>query len=173
MNDYMMIGEILKPQGTHGEIKIRPYAADINRFRSWKTLFVKSGNGYTPVDFSFDRIHEGYVYAILGNCSDMNQAEKYRGQLLYIDRSHASPLAKGQVYVCDLIGCSAKDPDGNKIGTVTNVLQSGQVDIYVFKTAHGTMMAPALKSVFPEFHVDEGYIVVIPERLEEVAVFED
>ena len=28
MTDYLMIGEVLKPQGLRGECKIRPYAAD-------------------------------------------------------------------------------------------------------------------------------------------------
>lgn len=173
MNEFMMIGEILKPQGIHGELKIRPYAADIDCFRRWKTLYLKKGAEYSPVKFTLTRIHEEYVYAILDDCSDMNQAETYRGQSLYIDRAHANPLEKGQVYICDLIGCKAYDPAGNEIGTVTDVLQTGQVDIYVFKTSHGTMMAPALKRVFPEFRISERRISVIPELLEEVAVFED
>ncbi|MBP6153029.1 MAG: ribosome maturation factor RimM, partial [Clostridia bacterium] len=27
MNEYLMIGEVLKPQGVRGEVKIKPYAA--------------------------------------------------------------------------------------------------------------------------------------------------
>lgn len=173
MNEYMMIGEVLKPQGIHGELKIRPYAADPDRFRRWKTLYIEKDREYIPVQFRFVRFRDEYVYAVLNDCSDMNQAEAFRGRALYVDRAHANPPGKGQVYICDLIGCEARDPSGNVIGTVTDVLQTGQVDIYVFRTPRGTMMAPALKRVFPEFRVEERLIITIPERLEEVAVFED
>ena len=32
MNEYLMIGEVLKPQGVRGEVKIKPYAADLEAF---------------------------------------------------------------------------------------------------------------------------------------------
>ena len=34
MTDYLMIGEVLKPQGLKGECKIRPFASDITLFQS-------------------------------------------------------------------------------------------------------------------------------------------
>ena len=56
---------------------------------------------------------------------------------------------------------------------VTDVLQNSPVDVYVFKTPSGSMMAPALKAVFTEVDVEGRRIVTDVERLNEVAVVED
>ncbi len=173
MTDYLMIGEILKPQGVRGECKIRSWAAQTELFSSWKTLYLESGGVFTPLSCRFGRIHDGFVYATLGDCASMEDAEKLRGRLLYIDRAHAAPLAEGDVYIADLIGCEAKDGDGNSLGRLTEVLQHGSVDTWVFRGKEGGFLAPALKDVFTEVDTAERVIRVDARRLQEVAVFED
>ena len=173
MNEYLMIGEVLKPQGIRGEVKVKPYAANHDDFRSWKTLYIKQGETYEPIKAKCSRVHDGFVYVTLGDCASMDDAEKLRGVRLYIDREHAAELEDGEVYICDLIGCVAVDENGNEIGTLTDVLQHGVVDVYVFRTRRGAMMAPAILAAFPEVDVENKRISVCSERLQEVAVFED
>ena len=170
MNDYLMIGEVLKPQGVRGECKIRSYAADIDRFHDWKTLYRRDGEGYAPVSVRTARIRDGFVYAFLDGSASADDAEKFRGTELFVDRTHAAPAEDGAVLIADLIGCEAKDGDGEVIGTLTDVLQYGTVDTWVFRTPEGTLMAPALKDVFPEVDAENKRILVVRERLEEVAV---
>ena len=69
--------------------------------------------------------------------------------------------------------CRAVDESGAELGTLTDVLQYGSVDTYVFQTPRGSMMAPALKRVFPQGDVEERVIHVNAGALDEVAVFED
>ena len=107
MSDYLMIGEVLKPQGIHGECKIRSWAADTALFSEWKTLFLRQQEAYVPVPFHLRRIQDNFVFGVLGSCVTVADAEKYRGRELYIDRVHAAPLEEGAVYIADLIGCEA------------------------------------------------------------------
>lgn len=173
MIDYLMIGEVLKPQGIKGEVKIKPYAANHDDFRIWKTLYIKQGTAYAPIKVKCNRVHEGFVYAILGDCASMEDAEKYRAVQLYVDRAHANPLEEDEVYISDLIGCEGIDEEGKSIGELTDVLQHGMVDVYVFKKGAKSVMAPALKAVFPTVDVAGKRISVVRERLNEVAVWED
>ena len=46
LNPYFLVGEILKPQGVHGEAKVKPYAAHPDDFKRWKTLYLKDGENY-------------------------------------------------------------------------------------------------------------------------------
>ena len=171
MNEYFMIGTVLKPQGVRGECKIRSYASDIERFRLWKTLYRRNEEGYIPVDVRISGIRDGFVYAFLDGCSSADAAEKQRGLELYVDRAHVDPAEDGAELIADLIGCEARDEAGITIGTLTDVLQYGTVDTWVFSTDKGTLMVPALRSVFPEVDTEKKTILVIRERLEEVAVF--
>ncbi len=173
MNEYLMIGEVLKPQGIRGEVKIKPYAANHDDFRRWKTLYVKQGESYQPVKCRCNRVHEGFVYAVVADCASMEDAERLRGVQLYVDRPHANPLEKDEVYISDLIGCEGVDENGQSIGVLEDVLQHGVVDVYVFRRNGRTVMVPALKAVFPAVDVAEKRISVIRERLDEVAVWEE
>ena len=173
MQEYLLIGTVLKPQGVRGECKIKSYAADPESFRRWKTLYRASGETWTPVEFRIVRIHEGFVYAVLDRCADADAAEKYRGCDLYIHRSDAGKAKKDGNLIADLIGCRAVDEKGETVGTLTDVLQHGPVDTWVFRTPGGTMMAPALLAVFPAVDAEAGIIQVCSEKLAEVAVRED
>ena len=56
------------------------------------------------------------------------------------------------------------------IGVLTDVLQYGTVDTWVFQSGTSTLMAPALKAVFPEVDTERKLIRTVREKLEEVAV---
>ena len=172
MDDFLMIGTVLKPQGVRGECKIRSWAADISRFNTWKVLYMKTVDGFMPVAVKVTRISDGFVFARLDGSSSANEAEKYRGTDLYVDRDNAAPAEKDATLIADLIGCTARDENGTEIGVLTDVLQHGTVDTWVF-SGKRPFMAPALISVFPEVNPDQKLIRVITDRLEEVAVFED
>jgi len=172
MTDYLMIGEVLKPQGLRGECKIKSYAADISLFSGWETLYLQDREAFSPLPFSFRRMQDGFVYGTLGDCASPEDVERLRGKALYIDRAHAAPLAEGAVYIADLIGCRAVDEAGRELGRLTDVLQNGPVDTWVFSGPR-PFMAPALRAVFPEVDPEAGLIRVVSDRLEEVAVFED
>ena len=170
MNEYLMIATVVKPQGVRGECKIRSYAADIERFRKWKTLYRKDGEGFSPVSVRTARIRDGFVYAFLDGSATAEQAESFRGTDLYVDRAGAAPAEDGAVLIADLIGCEARDGQGIPVGTLTDVLQYGPVDTWVFTSGEGTLMAPALRAVFPEVDTQKRTILVDRERLEEVVV---
>ncbi len=172
MIEYLMIGEVLKPQGIRGEVKVKPFAAAHDDFLRWKTLYVKQGEAYQPIKAKCSRVHDGFAYVTLGECASMEDAEKLRGTQLYIDRAHANPLEEDEVYISDLIGCEGVDENGDSIGSLTDVLQHGMVDVYVFKQKGKSVMAPALKAVFPTVDVAGKRISVIREKLDEVAVWE-
>ena len=170
MNQYLMIGTVLKPQGVRGECKIRSWASDIELFRAWPVLYLKAGEAYQPVALQVVRIQDDFVFARLDGSASADDAEKFRSMDLWVDRAHAAPAEGDSTLIADLIGCAARGTDGREIGVLTDVLQYSTVDTWVFKTAGGTLMAPALRSVFTAVDPENRVITVDPEKLEEVAV---
>ena len=170
MTDYMMVAQVLKPQGVHGEAKLKIFASDPQSFLKWKALYRKDGGTYTKLAARCSRVHDGFAYVTLEGCTTPEDVERLRDVELYIDRAHAARLRKGETYIADLIGCEAVYADGERMGTLTDVLQHGPVDVYVFDTPKGELMAPALLAVFPEVDVEHSRILVDRERLAEVAV---
>lgn len=170
LSEYLLIGEVLRPQGIKGQVKVRPYTDDPERFLDLKQVFVKNGDAYAAQPIADVSVREDGVYLRLSSAQDRDAAEKQRGTALYVDRAHARQLEENETFICDLIGCKVTDMQGNELGKVTDVLQPGGNDVYVIRTPKGEMLLPALKHVIPTVDPTNGIIIVDEKRLHEVAV---
>ena len=173
LSEYLMIGEITKPQGVRGEVKVRPCTCDPERFDGLETVYFKKGDAYTPVRVSVNRLSPDAVFMNVEGVSDRDQAEKLRGTLLYIDRAHAVELDEDTTFLADLYGLHGLTDDGRDLGKLTDVMQPGGNDVYVFKGPLGEVLVPALKSVVREVDLANGVMLLDGKRLNEVAVFDE
>ena len=132
LSTHLLIGEVLKPQGIRGEIKVKPITCDPERFYDLEQVFFARGDAYQPVKVRSARVDANGAYLLLEGVSDRNQAETLRGELLYVDREHAVQLPEDAEFICDLIGCHGADSEGRDLGELTDVMQPGGNDVYVF-----------------------------------------
>ena len=170
LSEYLLIGQVLRPQGIRGQVKVRPDTDDPGRFEELEFVYLKKNNEYVRASVEDVSVRDDGVYLRLDGAKDRDEAEKQRGLMLYVDRAHAVQLSEDETFICDLIGCQAVDTKGNELGKVTDVLQPGGNDVYVIKTPKVEMLLPALKHVIPTVDVKNGVIVVDESRLPEVAV---
>ncbi len=170
---HLVIGEITKPQGVHGEVKIRPITCDYERFEGLKTAYLKRGDSFEEIHLTVNRISFDAVFVNIAGIADRNQAEGLRGELIYIDRAHAVELDEDSSFICDLIGLHGVVDDGRDLGTLRDVLQPGGNDVYVFQGPLGEVLVPALKSVVKRVDLEAEEIILIGQRLDEVAVFDE
>ena len=173
-SEYLQIGEIVKPQGIRGEVKLRAMTSDMSRYARLETVYLKEGKNYVPRKVLKGRSYDGFAFLVLEGVTDRNQAELLRGTEVYNDRAHAVELDEDENFVDELIGLTAVDTQGNEIGELVDVLTPNSIcDVYVFDTPRGEMMIPALKRVVVEVDLDEEKIVLDEKVLPEVAVWED
>lgn len=172
-HDYLLLGEVVRPQGIHGEVKLRHYTDDPERFLELKTVYREREGRYEPIGVTGARVREDDVFLTLEGVCDRDAAEAFRGVRLWVDRAHARRLGEDEVFIADILGAAAYDTKGAQLGTLREVLTPGGVDVFVFDTPRGTLMVPALKTVLLELDAEGGRIVLDEERLKEVALYED
>lgn len=171
LSAYLLIGQVLRPQGVRGQVRVRPDTDDPGRFDELEYVYIQEKNGaYERISVDEVSVREDAVYLRLNGATTREEAEAQRNWMLYVDRAHARELAENETFICDLIGCKAVDTQGNELGTVTDVLQPGGNDVYVIKTPRGEMLLPALMHVVPQVDTENGKIVINEQRLSEVAV---
>ena len=172
MKPYLAVGEVLKPQGIRGEIKVKPLTNDPMRFEDASVLYLEDKGAYTPLQARFVRFDGSAVYLQLEGISDRNAAEALRGRLLYVDRAHAVELDEDEYFIVDLIGLEGVDSEGRSLGTLTEVMQPGGNDVYVFldKARRVETLVPALKSVVLFTDIEGGKMLLDAKRLQEVSV---
>lgn len=173
MQEYLLIGEITKPQGVHGELKLRPVTCDYSRFEGLETVYLKQENGYRPVRIDVRKAAADAVFLRMEGVETRNDAEEMRGQAVYIDRAHAVELDADSCFICDLIGLRGVCTDGSEIGKLIDVMQPGGNDVYVFKGKKGEVLVPALKSVVKKVDLEKGEMLLCSERMAEVAVYDE
>ena len=173
LSPYLLLGEIVRPQGIRGEVKVRHYTDDPARFAELDAVLTKQGDAYSPLYITGCRVQKDDVFLTIQGVADRNAAETLRGTQLYIDRANARPLSEDEVFIADIVGATAYDTQGCEIGTLKEVLTPGGVDVFVFSTPRGNLMVPALKTVLLTLDADNGKIVLDESRLSEVALYEN
>ena len=171
MKNYLMIGQIVKPQGVRGEVKVLPLTDDPERYGELETVYFDE-KGEKSAKVLSARVREGFAYVALEGVADRDAAERLRNQALYVDRAHASPLPEGRYYISDLIGMQVTDENGAELGQLVDVMQAGGNDVYEVKGAR-VFRFPALKKVLKDVDVEGGSMVLDGAVLAQIAVYDD
>ena len=171
MKKFLMIGQVVKPQGVRGEIKVLPLTDDSERYLDLEYVFFYV-KGETQLEVTGARIREGFAYITLEGITDRDQVERMRNLFLYIDRANAAPLPEGRYYVADLIGMQVTDENGNELGKLVDVMQAGGNDVYEVKGKR-IFRFPAIKPVLAEVDVEAEKMTLDSTVLSQIAVYDD
>lgn len=163
--DELIIGEILKPQGIRGELKVKPFTDSAEDFRAFKRVFI-GGAEYKVLSV---RVGDGAVFLGLRGVPDRNAAELLRGKELTLPREDAPALEEGRYYIADLLGSKVFTETGTFLGELTDIRQAA-TDIYTVTQGEKEILFPAVKGVIAEVDVGGGKITVNEKRFREVAV---
>ncbi|MCH5160615.1 MAG: 16S rRNA processing protein RimM [Clostridiales bacterium] len=169
----MVIGEILKPHGIRGEIKVKPLTSDPTRFTALKSVTV-DGRLYRVKNV---RLDGNMVYLCFDGVSSMNDAETLRGKMITIDRASAVELSDGEFFIADLIGADIFTIDGgttDKLGKIMDIKSFGAADVFeVIDNSGKSLSFPFLKKLNPKFDEEKRALYIDFRAFNEVAVRED
>ncbi len=165
MQDKIVIGEILKPQGIRGELKIKPLLDDVALVKKFRKVYI-GGAEYKVLSARYDT---GAAYLALSGVADRNAAELLRGKEVEALRADAPALEEGRYYIVDVIGCTVVDGAGERLGEITDIL-SAHTDIYVMQDGEKEFMFPAAEGVIADVDVENKVVTVNKTRLMQVLV---
>ncbi len=161
--DYLIIGKIVRPFGTRGEVKLLPITDDINRFHSMDFIFFRRGEQFEKVAVENVRISMDAVYIKLEGVATRDDAERLRNSLVYIDREHAAQIDDSSYYYYDIMGCTVKTEQGDTIGTVFDIQNAGSCDVYCVRPAgssDGELLIPAVHDVVKNIDIGKKEIYI-------------
>jgi 16S rRNA processing protein RimM len=106
------------------------------------------------------RHHKKVLLLKLGGCDDRNAAEELRGQLVQIPFEEAVPLEEGEYYHFQLIGVRVETENGEVLGQVVEMLETGANDVYIVRGPRGEVLLPAVDDVVLELDLRAQRMVV-------------
>lgn len=167
MEQYLEIGKVVSTHGLRGELRVDPWCDSPQFLCQFKTLYLKKGE--TKLNVS-SRPHKTIAIVKAKGIDTIEEAEKLRGRVLYINRSDAR-LAPGEYFIQDLMGLDVIDIDTSKsYGKITDVLKTGANDVYqVTDEKKKDYLIPVIDDVVKEIDINGGKVLIKPLK----GIFDD
>lgn len=159
----LTVGRIGRPHGIRGYVVVGVRTDEPElRFAKGSRLDTDP-SGVGPLIVADGRWHSGELLVRFEGVGDRDAAAELRGTWLTADSATFAALDDPDEFRDgDLVGLSVRTVDGTAVGTVDDVLHSGQ-DVLVVKATDGReIMIPFVKPLVPEVDVKSGFLVIDP-----------
>jgi 16S rRNA processing protein RimM len=135
--DAVEVGRILDAFGVKGWIKVQPFSSDPQALYSSRRWFLKAADNAhatpsTPktalpplLKITAARDHGDLVVASAQDIGDRSAAEALRGARVFVSRTSFPTADRDEYYWVDLIGLAVVNRQGETLGTVTGLLDTG------------------------------------------------
>ena len=161
MEQRFQVGVITSTHGVRGEVKVFPTTDDASRFKKLKKVLLDTGKEDIELEITGVKFFKNMVILKFKGIDDMDTANKYRQKSLYVTRENAVKLKKNEYFIADLIGMSVTSDDGEDLGVIGDVLQTGANDVYIIqKEGEEEILLPAIRDCVKEVDIEAGTMTV-------------
>ena len=158
------IGRIVGTHGLKGQHLQLPLTDYPERFAGMKHISVYSGDGLFLRGLSVVSVrHAGGKNQLLlqtGELGRVEEAEQLKGTYIEVLPEERVPLEDGEFWIDELKGLTAvKHEDEEPLGTLVDVVRSGDNDLYVIRDASGAdHYIPAVSQFIAEVNLEKEQV---------------
>lgn len=162
LKQYLEVGKIVGTHGIRGEMRVECWANSPDFLKKFKKLWLDEGK--TPLAVTC-RPHKNIALITVKGISSIEEADKLRGKVLYINRDDVQ-LEKGEHFVQDIIGLSVTDADnGTVYGKVKDVLKTGSNDVYEMQAESGKLYyIPVIPDIIDRLDFESEAVYIHPMK---------
>jgi len=161
MEEFLRVGILCSTHGIHGEVKVLPTTDDKNRFTSLKQVILDTGKEQLALEVEQVKYFKQYAILKFKGIDTIDQIERYRGKDLLVTRENAIELEEGEYFITDLIGLKVISEEGEELGVLKDVLQTGANDVYVVERENAKdLLLPAIKQCILKTDLENKTITV-------------
>ena len=161
MTKYLEIGQIVNTFGIKGMVKIKLFSDNIERFDRLEKVYIKNKEKLKEYQIEEVKYHKDMILIKFRGIENPEQANLLRNSYLMIDREEEKPLEEGTYYIVDMIGMDVYTEEGEKLGNIEDIFNTGSNDIYVVKSELGKqILLPAISDVVKNIDMENKKMVV-------------
>lgn len=175
MEQFLRIGVITQSHGIKGEVKVFPTTDSAQRFKEVKHVILRSEKEEIETEILGVKFFKNLAIVQFACFHAPEETLRFRKADVMIRREDAQPLAEGEYYIADLIGCevfadaeSAEEirkagkglsvTEDGRIGTLKDVLQTGANDVYIVTSGERELLIPVIKDCILNVDIEAGTI---------------
>ena len=163
----LLIGKIQATQGIRGQLRVIPFAGDASSISKLKSVMIKSPTGAMEIfPVVSAKAHGKRVILTLKPFDNINQVLHLVGRELYAEREALPDLPSDEFYWSDLLGLEVVTEEGEALGELVDIIETGSNDVYVVRLDGREVLIPALEDVVLSVDLGANRMTVsLPEGL--------
>jgi 16S rRNA processing protein RimM len=159
---WLEIGQIVKPHGLAGRVKVLSYLESDRLLPSLKDAWIGPSRD-SAKRYSIENVRrEGRTHFSLKleGIEDRNAADALRGLAVSVPYERLETLPEDEYYWEDLIGLAVVTEDGRPLGRIEGIFPTGSNDVYICKSGRKEILLPAIDEVIRSVNIEAGTVVV-------------
>ncbi len=161
VSEQVVLGQISGVYGVKGWVKVFSYTTPPSNILHYHTRWTLQFDGRSEtvkVDF-FRSQGKGFVAHIVG-CDDRDEARRYIGAEIVVERDALPPLPSGEYYWRDLIGLDVVTTAGVVLGRVDHLIETGANDVLVVKGEREILIPYLMDKVIKQVDLENQQLLV-------------
>jgi 16S rRNA processing protein RimM len=158
------IGEIGRPHGLEGEVRVAPLTDRPERFETLRecVLWDVARDRREPCRLRAARRQGTALVVAIAGCDTPEAAAALTGRLLAVPEAEALPPPEGHFYPWQLEGCRVLTEDGREIGRVLRVEPAPAQDLWVVGDDTREHLVPAVAEIVRDVDLIARRVVIRP-----------
>ncbi|NVL91535.1 MAG: 16S rRNA processing protein RimM [Desulfobacterales bacterium] len=165
LKDLVLIGQVVRPHGLTGLLRIVSYAESKETFLRAGSVFLDKGE-----DELFERrvvsimAHRSVYLLKLSGLRSVDEAESFRGAGILIRKDSVVRSGEDEFFWYELIGLDVYLITGQYVGVLKGIFPTGSNDVYVVENEGREFLIPAIHQVVKEINIAQKRMVISPMR---------
>jgi 16S rRNA processing protein RimM len=157
--EYLAVGRVVRPHGIRGAVKVESGSDLFPSISPSTTIYI--GESRMAAVVTENRPYQAGYLLFLEGFRTRNQAESLREQEIYLRFEEIDPLPEGVYYQWQVLGLEVETEEGEVLGVVDKILETGANDVYlVRRPSGGEVLLPAIGDVILEIDLEQDRIIV-------------
>jgi 16S rRNA processing protein RimM len=127
------MGRIAGPFGILGWVKVQPFTETIDGLLDFPVWNLGRGEQWREVKVLESEAHHKTLVARLEGCNDRDAAAALKGLEIAVPREALPDAPENEYYWSDLIGLEVVNVQGEVLGKVVDILETGANDVLVLE----------------------------------------
>lgn len=153
------LGRIVGVYGVRGWVKVYSHTRPREAILDYGPWLIERDGQWEAHEVEEGRVHGKGVVARLAGCADRDQAAGLIGAEIAVERSRFPEAAASEYYWADLEGLRVQNLEGEQLGTVSHLFETGANDVLVL-SGERERLIPFARPVIQRVDLDEGVIIV-------------
>lgn len=156
---FVLIGKFRRPHGIRGEVRMTVLTDFPELISPGQVIY--AGERYSAYTVREIRWHGGDILVSLKELPDRTAVEIFRNVMVYMKSEDMPELPEGDYFIHQLVGMEVITDQGEKLGTLKEILITGANDVYLVESPEGKeLLIPAIEDVVLNINQDSGQILV-------------